>query len=167
MKKLLLLLLLSLSLIPLAQAQENILDGLESEDALGRLFVQAFQKKDFKKLKSSFVPAELYPKISPNETQGKSEAELLKDKEVVEKRIQSKWDILKVEAKFHKIKKSNLQFQETILQEIPMQQGMLFGLDIITKYSQKTLTFTLIVVQNNERWYLLDIAMQSDIFDDL
>ncbi len=141
--------------------------GLENENVLGRLFLEAFQKQDFKKLKTVFVPVELYPKIAPEEAKGKSKAELNQLKKVVEKRLKSKWAILKEEADFYKISRNQLKFQETALQEIPTAQGGLYGLDVISQYGSKSQTFTLIITQHAQHWYLLDIAKQTGVFDDL
>ncbi len=142
-----------------------VAQGVASENELGKLFIQSLQKKQFKLIADVLVPTKVYAAISPDEALDKSEAELAKMQEVVESRLKSKWDILRTEAKFYKVKTSQLSFLTVNPKEIPFQSIYLSGLEVVAGYQQRTFNFLLIVVQVEEVWYLLDIARQSNIFE--
>ncbi len=165
MRKQLFIFLSFISLVVIAPTVDTLAQGLDSQSALGKLFIQSLQKKQFKLLTKALAPTDVYAVISPEEASNKSEMELKQVQKVVETRLKSKWDILQAEAKFHKVKPKKLQFLEVNQKEIPFQSAYLSGLEVVAGYQQKTLNFLLIIVQIEATFYLLDIAQQSNIFE--
>lgn len=152
-------------LISLFFSESLLAQGSVSKEDLGKLFIYSIQQKQFKLLSEVLTPTQVYATIAPEEAANKNKTELLQMQKVVEGRLKSKWNILQEEAKFYKIKTKQLQFLESNLKEIPFQNPYLSGLEVVATYQQKQFTFLLITVKMENTWYLLDIAQQSQVFE--
>ena len=132
---------------------------------LGRVFIKALQTKDAI-LAESLLPSdsETFRKIATKETEGKSSNELAEMIQRVKIRLKSKFENILYEADKDKIDLDKIIYKSADTEVLPFPEAILFGMNLNYKYQSDEGAFVLIVVNLEDKWYLLEIAKSADVF---
>lgn len=135
-----------------------------SAEVLAKSFIEALRSQNINQMIELMPSATLYRSISPSETQGKTDAEIEVMKKVAEQRLKQHFSQILASASKESVTLPDLRFQDSKLEAIPSQDADLYFLELRYSYLNKISKINLVVCQEKNGWYLLEIARSADIF---
>lgn len=139
----------------------------KEEDALANGFVNSIKSRNFEDLKKYFPTVSVFRTTAPEETQGKTDAEILEIAKPMNDDLDSAYHSLLREADELKVDVKKISFASQRLSAIPMTNGGFFLQEIFFKYGKKKGSFTIGTAYINDKWYIYAIEKSVGVFSEL
>jgi len=139
----------------------------KEEDAIAIGFVNSIKSRNFDDLKKYFPTASVFRTTAPDETNGKTDAEVLEIAKPMLDDLDSAYHSLLREADGLKIDVKKISFVSQRLSAIPMTNGGFYLQEIFFKYGKKKGSFTIGTAYINDKWYIYAIEKSVGVFTEL
>jgi len=139
----------------------------KEEDAIAIGFVNAIKSRNFDDLKKYFPTVSVFRTTAPDETKGKTDAEILEIAKPMNDDLDSAYHSLLREADGLKVDVKKISFTSQRSSTIPMTGGGFYLQEIFFKYGKKKGTFTIGTAYINDKWYIYAIEKSVGVFSEL
>lgn len=136
------------------------------EDNLAKGFISSLKSRNSAELQKFFPGASVFRITAPDETQGKTDTEILEIAKPLSDGLDSGFYSLLREADRLKIDLKKITFVKQRLSEIPMTNGGFYLQEIFFSYGKKKASFT-IGTAFVEKWYIYAIEKTEGVFSEL
>jgi len=139
----------------------------KEEDAIANGFLNSMKSRNFDDLKKYFPTASVFRTTAPDETKGKTDAEVLEIAKPLLDDLDSGYHSLLREAEKLRVDLTKITFISQKLSTIPMTNGGFFIQEIFFKYGKKKGTFTVGTALVNDTWFIYAIEKTVGVFSEM
>jgi hypothetical protein len=136
------------------------------EDNLAKGFISSLKSRNSSELQKFFPTVDVFRITAPDETKGKSDAEILEIAKPLSDGLDSAYYALLREADRLKIDLKKITFLRQKQSEIPMTNGGFYVQEIFFSYGKKKGSFT-VGTAYIDKWYIYGIEKTEGVFTEL
>lgn len=136
------------------------------EDNLAKGFIASLKSRNAAELQKFFPTADVFRITAPDETQGKSDSEILEIAKPLSDGLDSGFYSLIREADKLKINLNNVSFVSQRMSQIPMTNGGFYLQEIFFRYGKKKGSFT-IGTAYIDKWFIYAIEKTEGVFTEI
>lgn len=138
----------------------------KEEDAIANAFISSIKSRNFDDLKKHFPTVEVFRTTAPDETLGKSDAEVLEIAKPLSDGLDSGFHSLLREADRLNVNVKKINFKSQRISAIPMTNGAFYLQEIYFTYNKKKGLFT-IGIALIDKWYIYAIEKTEGVFTEM
>jgi hypothetical protein len=138
----------------------------KEEVALANGFLNAIKSKNYEDLRKFFPTVAAFRITAPDETEGKTDAEVLEIAKPLSDGLRDGYQLLLQEADSLKVDVKKLTFIKQTMSAIPMTNGSFFVQEIFFSYGKKKGSFT-IGTAYIDKWYIYAIERMVGVFKEM
>lgn len=138
----------------------------KEEDAIANAFISSIKSRNYEDLKKHFPTVEVFRTTAPDETQGKSDAEVLEIAKPLSDGLDSGFHSLLREADRLNVNVKKINFKSQRISAIPMTNGAFYLQEIYFTYNKKKGLFT-IGLALIDKWYIYAIEKTEGVFTEM
>lgn len=135
----------------------------KSDAEAAKFFLRAFQKADTAALLGQLPPPSIYRMTAPDETQGKSDSEIVVMSEPLRNDLVTGFSMLLREADSLKVDRSKIRFKAHESVAVVNYPGF-FGIRVFFTYGKQQGEFSIGTVFVDEKWHIYGIDQWEGVF---